>query len=364
MFLFIINQCLMNKIKICVLYNDYDKEFYEKTLYNKENQALDEFYFYFEKYDPIIEYGKIVDTLKQLGYEAYQLNIRDDIENFFQDLRKNKPDVIFNFLETIRDDSRLEFCFVGILELLNICYTGARPRALANCQNKILAKKILKANNLSTPNFVEIHNLSDLSELNKINFPALAKPAFQDASVGIYLNSYLKDIEQAKERIKNHFLENQEPLLIEEYIDGREFNVAMLNVQGKIKVFPISEINFVNFPGDHPKIVSFEAKWDPYSQVYHKTIPICPAIIDFNIKKKIIKESIEIFKIFECEDYARIDLRLDAKNQHYFIDINPNPNLEEGTGFLRNASKGKMSPPKVYDAIIKNALQRYKNKLL
>lgn len=348
----------MKQIKVCVLYNDSSKEYYEEILYKKNDNTFNEFYFEFEKYDPVVEYGKIVDSLKNLGYDAYQLNIADNLDIFFEDLIKNKPDVIFNFVETIGDNSRLEFCFVGILEILNLCYTGARPRSLANCQNKILAKKILLAANLPTPDFVEIRDIKEVDKLQNFEFPAIAKPVYQDASVGISASSLLYDFNTANEYIKNTLNEFKQPILVEKYIDGRELNVALLNIFGNIKVFPISEIDFSALPDNTPKIVSFEAKWDPYSPIYHKTIPICPAKLETSLKKKIITDSKKIFELFECQDYARIDLRLDKNGNYYFIDINPNPNLEEGTGFLRNAQKGRFSPPQVYDILIKNALQR------
>ena len=87
----------------------------------------------------------MAERLCNRGVDAYTLNIKDDIDILLKNIKKNKPDVVFNFVEIYKDNARLEMNMVGLLELLGIPYTGAPPMALANCQSKILAKRLLNA---------------------------------------------------------------------------------------------------------------------------------------------------------------------------------------------------------------------------
>ena len=147
---------MKKKLKVAVIFNEPSPELYIKP--DSKNLKNSDFVPYFEVDDltPVEEYELMAERLCNRGVDAYTLNIKDDIDILLKNIKKNKPDVVFNFVEIYKDNARLEMNMVGLLELLGIPYTGAPPMALANCQSKILAKRLLNAVGLPTPQFIVV----------------------------------------------------------------------------------------------------------------------------------------------------------------------------------------------------------------
>ncbi len=347
-----------NFIKVAIYYNEPNPELYKKLKAN-DNSLTFEPYFEIDKYSPLDEYDKMVKKLNKSGFECYQLNIKDNIDKLINDYYENKPDVVFNFVELYRERVDLEMSIVGLYELLDIAYTGAPPMALANCQNKHLTKRILSYFRIKTPNFHYVDKLNHKFNL-RLKFPLIVKPVMEDASVGIDNNAIVHNKKELKNRIEFVFDKINQPVLIEEYIDGREINVSILGDKNP-KVLPISEIDFSQMPEHLYGIVSYQAKWDPFDEAYHKTIPICPALLPKRVEKKISELALKTFKIMGVRDYARIDFRLDNNLEPYVLEVNPNPDLTEEAGFMRSAKAAGFSYTKTLSKIIKYAFNR-KNK--
>ncbi len=323
------------KLKVAIVFNESQPDFYVKSV-EHEIKELDFIpYFEVEELTPIEEYEFMATKLCKSGLEAYPLNIFDDLGILLKDIRKNQPDVIFNFMELYKDNSRLEMNLVGMLELLGTPYTGAPPMALANCQSKVLAKRILNSYGIKTANFILIKK-SVKHYKHNLKFPLIIKPVFEDASVGIENNSIVKNTKELRERVEYILTVFQQPALVEEFIEGRELNVAVMGDKEPFAL-PISEIDFTEMPEHLYNIVSYQAKWDPNHEAYHKTIPSCPAILPKKVEKKAKEIAVEAFKIMGCRDYARIDMRLSHNNELYVLEVNPNPDLTESAGFMRSA---------------------------
>jgi D-alanine-D-alanine ligase len=322
-------------IKVAVAFNEAHPDFYKKSDKNDKKELNFTPYFEVDDLSPIEEYELLAEILSKAGFDAYPLNIMDDMHLMLNNLKKNKPDVVFNFIELYKENSRLEMNIVGLFELLNIPYTGAPPMALANCQSKVLAKRMLKQSKINTPNFLVVKELPKKLKHN-LKFPLMIKPAFEDASVGIENDSIVYDEKTLRNRIEyihKYFLQ---PALVEEFIEGRELNVAILGDKNP-KALPISEIDFARMPDHLHNIVSYQAKWDPNHEAYHKTIPICPAKLPKKIEKQAKEIALASFKLMGCRDYARIDMRLSKNNELFVLEVNPNPDLTEGAGFMRSA---------------------------
>ena len=157
-----------------------------------------------------------------------------------------------------------------------------------------------------------------------------------------------------KERLGYLFSSFNQEVLIEEYINGRELNVAILGD----RVLPISEIRFDHLPDGLPKIVTYEAKWSPQSIYYKNTIPKCPAILDDHLKNIVVKMALEAYHALECRDYARVDIRLNQKNIPYVIEVNPNPDISLDTGFVRSAASAGISYEDLLSQIAILAIKR------
>jgi D-alanine-D-alanine ligase len=349
------------KLKVAVIYNEAHPEFYIKTKGQSAKELNFVPFFEVENLTPIEEFDILVERLNAAGIEAYSLNIKDDLNTLLDNLKVENPDVIFNFIELFNENARLEMNIVSLLELMKIPFTGAPALSLANCQNKVLAKRILSQMGINTPRFLLVKEVDDLHN-HKLNFPIIIKPAFEDASVGIENNSVVINETGLKKRVNYVFSQFNQPALVEEFIEGRELNVAVIGDENP-RALPISEIDFSQMPGHLYNIVSYQAKWDPLHESYHKTIPVCPANLPKNMEQEAKRLAVKAFKTMACRDYARIDMRLTPEGKLYVLEVNPNPDLTEGAGFMRSAEAAGYSYTDTLIKIINLAWKR-KDKLL
>jgi len=344
------------KIKVAVVYNEPEPEMYITA--NEEEVKTPEFKTYFEvdKTTPMEEFEYIAKKLQNVGFDAYTLNIKDNLDLMLDNLNKERPDVVFNFVEIYSDNSRLEMNVAGVYELLGIPYTGAPSLALANCQNKIFAKRILRSGGIRIPPFF-IVTAKSTRYTHRLKYPLLVKPAYEDASVGIENESIVNNGKELRKRIEHVLKDFQQPALVEEFIEGRELNVSVMGDK-RLRVLPISEIDFSTMPDHLHNIVSYQAKWDPHHESYHKTIPICPAPLPKKIEKKAKEIAFKAFKVMGCRDYARVDIRLAKDNKLYVLEVNPNPDITEGAGFMRSAEYSGMTYAQALKRIVRYALGR------
>jgi len=344
------------KTKVAVVYNEPEPEMYIKTGSEEDKEPDFKTYFEVDKTTPMEEFDYIAKKLENVGFLAYTLNIKDNLELMLNNLKREKPDVIFNFVEIYKENSRLEMNIVGLYELLGIPYTGAPAMALANCQNKILAKRLLRTGGIRIPHFYIVSTKS-ARYVHNLKYPLLVKPAFEDASVGIENESIVNNSKQLRKRIEHVLKHFQQPALVEEFIEGRELNVAVMGDK-RLRVLPISEIDFSAMPDHLHNIVSYQAKWDPHHESYHKTIPICPAPLPKKIEVKAKEVAFKAFKVMGCRDYARVDIRLAKDDKLYVLEVNPNPDITEGAGFMRSAEYSGMTYAQALKRIVKYALGR------
>ena len=343
-------------MKVAIVYNEASPEIYQKEIKKVKELDFDPV-FDLQNLDPISEFEDMAKSLQKTGYEAYTLNIMDSLQLFIKDYEKNKPDVVFNLVELYKDQPRLEMSFTGLLELLNVSYTGAPPMALGTCQNKTLTKRILSSLGIRTPKYKIIKNMNQSFRLG-LRYPLIVKPAWEDASVGIENDSIVYDVSSLKKRVQHVFNSFNQPSLIEEFIIGRELNVAVFGDKNPVAL-PISEIDFSQMPDNLHPIVSFQAKWDPMHEAYHKTIPICPAILPDETRLEAERMALECVKALGTRDYSRVDMRLSKEdNLLYVLEVNPNPDLTPGAGFLRSAKHGGYSHKKTLKMIVDFAYER------
>jgi D-alanine-D-alanine ligase len=346
------------KKKVLLAYNEPSPELYHK--FSQESKDQIEFipYFEVEQLSPMEEYEVMAKKLSEVEFEPTTLNILDNIHILINEIKNNPPDVIFNFIEIYNENPRLEMNIVGLFELMRIPYTGASPTALVNCQSKVLTKRILGACGIKSPRFILIKKQKS-RYVHHLRYPLMIKPAFEDASVGIENDSIVFNHKELLARVDYVLSYFSQPALVEEFIEGRELNVAVI---GDINPFalPLSEIDFSSMPDHLHNIVSYQAKWDPLHEAYHKTIPICPAQLPGWIENKAKNIALVAFKEMGCRDYARIDMRLDKENELYVLEVNPNPDLTEDMGFMRSAEAAGISYIEALTNIINFAYARGK----
>jgi D-alanine-D-alanine ligase len=283
------------------------------------------------------EINKIKKFLRENFVEVGSFAINNNVERTVNKLATYSPDAIFNFVESVDGISSYEYCMAGLFEMLDIDFTGNTPSCLGNCLNKARAKTILHSFGINTPasSVIRIDNDELLTKNNfKLKFPVILKLLNEDASIGISELSVVKDLESLNSHIEFLKTTYRQDILAEEYIDGRELNVAVLGD----KTLPISEIKFDGLPDGLPKIVTYDGKWIADSVYYENTKPSCPAVINAGLKKKVEELALLAFHAMGCRDYARVDIRLSQDNVPYVIEVNPNPDISMDSGFARAAA--------------------------
>lgn len=246
-------------------------------------------------------------------------------ENAFEKLRNNRPDIVFNIAEGMNGISR-EAQIPAMLDMLNIPYTGSDPLTLSTCLDKSRAKEILLFNKIRTPLFVTIFEINELKDFT-LNFPVIVKPVAEGSSKGIFNSSFVTGKKDLFNIVDEYLAAYRQPVLVEEYLPGREFTVALLGNGPDTVVLPIVEINFSELPEGTVPIYSYEAKWIFDKRENPLDIFTCPAKVDTILEQKIKDIAQRTYNVLRCKDWSRIDIRLDVNGEPNIIEVNPLPGI-------------------------------------
>jgi D-alanine-D-alanine ligase len=303
------------------------------------------------------ELSKVEESLSKYFTEVKSLAIDRNVQKTINNINNYNPDVIYNFVESVEGISSYEWCMAGLFELLRFEITGCSPITLGNCLNKARAKAILKARGILTPEYRTLKKTKRFTEKEiKLHYPMILKLMNEDASIGISEFSVVKNYTELRKQFSFLAETYKQDVILEEYIEGRELNVAILGG----KVLPISEISFTGLPEDFPNIVTYDGKWTEGSVYYNFTKPVCPAQIGERLKKKIQSIALEAYDALNCRDYARIDIRLSNDGVPYVLEVNPNPDISSDSGFARAAAADGINHDELLFTIANFALKRKK----
>lgn len=303
------------------------------------------------------EVGAIEASLRELGFNPHVISIDQFSKDLVLTLCRIAPKFVWNLCEEIQGICELEMCIAGMLELMGIPYTGSGPLALGLALHKFRVKQVLRAAGIPVPRGYLCRVGQRLKLRATRRFPVIVKPVAEDASLGINSNSVCHDLGQLERQIAYIHDVYRQDALVDEYLDGREFNVAILD--GKdAQVLPISEIDFSRMPEHEPRIVSYRAKWDEESIVCQATVPVCPADLPPRMENRIREIALRSSRSLECRDYSRVDMRTDADGNIYVLEVNPNPDLSPHAGFVRAARAAGMNYTDVVARITYSALER------
>ena len=297
-------------------------------------------------------------SLRKYFMQVESLAIGRNLQKTIDDIISHQPDVIFNFVESVEGIASYENCIAGLFELLGIAYTGCGPISLGNCLNKARTKDILSSFGIKIPGYLTFKPNARFTKKDiSLSYPIILKLMKEDASIGISELSVVKNYRELKRQFNFLSETYKQEILLEEFIKGREINVAVLGSQP----LPVSEINFEGLPKNFPKIVTYDGKWIENSVYYNHTKPVCPANINETLRKRIYKIAIFAFEALGCRDYARIDFRLNGKGIPYVIEVNPNPDISSDSGFARASKATGISHSELLFTIANFALQRKKS---
>jgi D-alanine-D-alanine ligase len=309
--------------------------------------------------DPVL--GQIERALSAEGHEPSRLVVGDDAEPLVAALRRDPPDLVFNLAEAFGGKSALESNVAALLNLLGLRYTGSSPAGLMQAGDKTLTKKVLSFHGILTAQFATVYR-GAVDWAGDVDFPLIVKPPQEDASLGITQKSIVRNVRELLETIGALQAEYQSPVLIEQFVDGREFYVGVLG-NANARALPVIELDFSKFPKDRPKIASYEAKWGEEGAgtgaEFEGTESVFPADLDEELERRMQQVAVDAFHALRLRDYARIDLRVTEGGEIYVIEVNPNCYLEECGEFARAARRAGFEYRALIAAIIELAAARY-----
>lgn len=321
-----------------------------------------------EASDIIAEQGVILTNeainkaLSSLGYRTASFAVnRETILALPKDLQTFKADLVFNLCETFQGESRMEMHIPSFLEMLGFPYTGSNSFTLGVCLDKFKTKILLAAFGLPAPRGHLVEPGGTLTKLGRLSYPVIVKPNFEDGSLGITNDSVVHGQAQLQERIEYIHGKYRQAALIEDYIEGREINVSIVGNKIGLKTpraLPLSEIDFSTLPSRMPKICGYHSKWLEETAEYCGTKPICPALMNTSLRRKIERLALKAYEILGCRDYARVDLRLNSDGFPFILEVNPNPDLAPNAGLARSSEAEGMSYSNLIDTIVSEAWQR------
>ncbi len=290
-------------------------------------------------------------ALAGLGYRVALAGIRGEIEPALAPYAPGEW-LVFNLCESLNGDSSLEATVPEALEALGFAYTGARPAALRLCQNKARCKQLLTDHGLPTPRYAV---LSALDAPCDVPLPALVKPVAEDASMGITVDSVVRDRAALARQVAYVLQTYRQPALVEEFIPGREFNVAVWG-DDPPRPLPISEIRYDGFDDPLQRLLTYEAKWMEDSFACRHTVPVCPAEVDDALARRLVETALAAYHLAGCRGYARVDMR-ERDGRPYILEVNPNPSLCADAGFARAARAAGYDQAHMAEQIVTFALQ-------
>ena len=308
--------------------------------------------------DPVLEH--VADALRARGHEATHLVIGDDVVPVISALRAAAPELVFNLAESFLGKSALESAFAGLLNLLGLRYTGSSPSGLMLAGDKSLSKKVLGFHGVRTPEFATLYR-GALDHAGDLRFPLIVKPPQEDASLGITEKSVVHDVRELLARMDAMQQAYQQPVLVEEFIDGREFYVGVIG-NAHAEALPVVELDFSDAPADALRIASWDVKWgdaDGSGTASSAVKSVLASGLPDELVERMQRTAVDAFHALRLRDYARIDLRVDAAGAAYVIEVNPNCYLERNSEFAMAAGAAGQTYEDVVARIVELAAARY-----
>ncbi len=293
-------------------------------------------------------------AILELGQEVTLLPLTPPISELRNTLQSLNTDLVFNLFEGFDECSETEALVPEILDELQIPYTGCPGKPLRLALDKAKAKALMKSANIKTPDY-QLLSPETISTF-RLSYPCIVKPRSEDASHGLSDLSVVSDFASLERQVSVISSSYGGNALVEEFVDGREFNDTVLG-NTEFMVLPPSEILYT-LPEGMPRLLTFSAKWETGSLYYLNTQVTCPAQIIPLEKRAISQTILKVYRLFGCQGYARVDMRLDNNGKVCVIELNPNPDISPGTGAARQAEAAGMTYAEFIDKIIKLALER------
>jgi len=298
---------------------------------------------------------EVVEALRKHGHEAtlYEL---DGSPKSLLGLARLDCDLVFNLTESFAGDDTADFKLAGFLELLGQRYTGTGAHGLMLAQDKAVAKKIFAFHGIRTPVFARSFR-GRLDFSHDLHFPVIVKPAREDGSIGIEFSAVVHSIRELMERIDWLHANFDSPVLIEEYVEGREMYVGVIGNDNP-EALPVVELDLSKLPDGAPRIAAAEVKWGKGTRAYRDTKSAVATDLPDDTVLALQQTALAAYQALELRDYGRVDMRLQPDGVVQVIEVNPNPWLSAKAEFVMAARKAGRTYPGLIQEIVELAMAR------
>lgn len=318
----------MSTSNCCILYNE-----------PREGALPDEL-------DVLDQVEYIEKNLREIGIKTYRKGITSNFMNEVASIAENKPGFVFNLVESINNKGELCYFIPALLNVQSIPYTGNPLEAMFITTSKALTGKILHKEGIRTPGTF----LPSQHKMLKPGNPYIIKPVWEDGSLGITVDSVFT-YNPGYEKTLCSFDDSH--WIIQDFIDGREFNISVLYDKNGPQVMPAAEMVFHNFEAGRPKIVDFKAKWEYGSFEYENTIREFPRNnLSHELSEEIKNMALRCWEVFGLKGYARVDMRVDKNDNPYVIEVNANPCMSPDSGLVAATTEAGIPITEVLQRII------------
>ena len=298
-----------------------------------------------DELDVLDQVNFIAGILENTGYGVSRKGITADFFNEISGISAKDYEFVFNLVEAVGQKSEILYFVPALLNMQHIRYTGCSVEAAFLSGSKVLARQIMKDRGIPVAGGYKISEAASLIPGRKY----IVKPVWEDGSLGITEESVFTFDgtvpEVLKDKTDGHWF-------IEEYIEGREFNVSVIASTGGPEVLPPAEIVFHDYPDDMPRIVSYKAKWIEDTFQYSNSRRSFPADLSVKLMNDIRETALACWHAFGLRGYARVDMRIDDKENVYVLEVNANPCIAPDSGFIAAALHAGYSNQEIVSRII------------
>ena len=298
---------------------------------------------------------EVAEALTKLGHEPTLYELDGTLKSLLG-LARVDCDLVFNLAESFADDDTSDFKIAAFLELLGKKYTGSGSHGLMLAQDKATAKKIFAFHGIHTPTFAKCFR-GRLDFSHDLQFPVIVKPAREDGSIGIEFSAVVSSIRELMERMDWLHANFNSPVLIEEYIEGREMYVGVLG-NDKPEALPVIELDLSKLPEGTPRIAAAEVKWGKGTHAYRDTKSAVATDLPEDTVQLLQQTAVAAYQALELRDYGRVDMRLQPDGRVQVIEVNPNPWLASRAEFAMAARKSGRTYTQLVEEIVELAQAR------
>jgi len=300
------------------------------------------------EFDHPLTIGVIVRAIQNCGFKVKKIG---NAANLSEKINNLDVDIVFNISEGLSGRNR-ESQVPILLEMADVPFVGSDGLTLALTLDKVMAKKVFIAENIPTPKFFEIKSTDTLINSDHLKFPQIVKPRFEGSSKGLSDDSRVENIDGLKKQADYIITTYKQPALIEEFISGQEFTVAIIGNYNP-EVMPLVQIKIDGR-------LKLNDKFYTFARITSDRLEyICPARISHDLNKKISDIALKVYNAVECRDFGRVDFRVDKDGRPYVLEINPLPSLSTEDVFSVVAKEIGITYDEIIGKILNTALKRY-----